>query len=32
VELYELDGFNHSEMATPAHPLLLKFIEKVLSN
>lgn len=32
VELYELDGFDHGEMATPAHPLLLKFIEKVLSN
>jgi len=25
--LYELDGFNHGEMARPAHPLLLKFIK-----
>lgn len=24
-QLYELDGFNHSQMAEPAHPLLLRF-------
>ena len=24
--LYELDGFNHGQMAVPAHPLLLKFV------
>lgn len=27
-ELCELDGFNHGQMAVPAHPLLLRFIEK----
>jgi len=27
-ELCELDGFNHGQMAEPAHPLLLRFIEK----
>lgn len=26
--LLELDGFNHGEMAKPAHPLLLKFVKK----
>ena len=26
-ELYELEGFNHGEMAKPAHKLLLKFIK-----
>lgn len=26
--LYELDGFNHGEMARPAHPLLLKFVKQ----
>lgn len=30
-ELYELDGYDHGGMATPAHPLLLKFIKKTLS-
>ncbi len=25
-ELYELEGFNHGQMAEPAHPLLLRFI------
>lgn len=29
-ELYELDGFNHGQMAEPAHPLLLRFIEKTV--
>ncbi len=28
-ELYELDGFNHGQMADPAHPLLLRFISKI---
>ncbi|MCC9600914.1 alpha/beta hydrolase [Stieleria sp. JC731] len=27
-ELVELKGFNHGQMAKPAHPLLLKFIEQ----
>jgi len=27
-ELYELDGYNHGQMATPAHPLLLKFVRE----
>lgn len=27
--LYELDGYNHGGMAAPAHPLLLKFIDRV---
>ena len=27
-ELYELDGYNHGQMAEPAHPLLLRFIKK----
>lgn len=26
--LYELDGFNHGQMAVPAHPLLLKFVRR----
>ena len=28
-ELYELEGFNHSQMAQPAHPLLLKFVDRI---
>jgi len=28
-ELMELDGYNHGQMAGPAHPLLLRFIKKV---
>jgi acetyl esterase/lipase len=28
-ELYELDGFNHGQMAEAAHPLLIRFIRKV---
>ena len=28
-ELYELDGFDHGEMAKPAHPLLLRFIKRI---
>ncbi|MCS7471038.1 alpha/beta hydrolase [Stieleria sp. ICT_E10.1] len=27
-ELYELDGYDHGQMATPAHPLLLRFVKK----
>ncbi|QDV40792.1 Lipase 2 [Stieleria neptunia] len=27
-ELYELDGYDHGQMATPAHPLLLRFMKK----
>ncbi len=29
-ELHELDGFNHGEMAGPAHAILLKHIRRVL--
>ncbi len=28
-ELFELDGFNHGQMAEPAHPLLLRFVERI---
>lgn len=27
VELHELDGYNHGQMANPAHPLLVRFIK-----
>jgi acetyl esterase/lipase len=27
VELFELEGYNHGQMAGPAHPLLLRFIQ-----
>lgn len=27
-QLYELDGYNHGQMAIPAHPLLLQFIKQ----
>lgn len=30
-ELYELDGFNHGQMAEPAHPLLLRFVKRISS-
>ena len=30
-ELYELDGFNHGQMAEPAHPLLLRFVKRITS-
>ncbi|WZU47998.1 alpha/beta hydrolase [Stieleria varia] len=30
VELMELDGYNHGQMAEPAHPLLLRFIDRVV--
>jgi acetyl esterase/lipase len=29
-ELYELEGFNHGQMAEPAHPLLIRFVQKVI--
>ncbi|MCA9063245.1 MAG: alpha/beta hydrolase [Planctomycetaceae bacterium] len=29
VTLYELDGYNHGQMADPAHPLLLRFLKRV---
>jgi acetyl esterase/lipase len=28
-ELYELQGFNHGQMAAPAHDLLLRFVRKI---
>ncbi len=28
--LYEMDGYNHGQMAEPAHPLLLRFVKKIL--
>ncbi|MBL6725790.1 MAG: alpha/beta hydrolase [Rubripirellula sp.] len=31
VELFELDGYNHGQMADPAHPLLLRFIDRQLA-
>jgi acetyl esterase/lipase len=30
--LHELDGYNHGQMAKPAHPLLLRFVRKVSKN
>lgn len=32
VELFELDGYNHGQMAEPAHPLLLRFIKRQLAS
>jgi hypothetical protein len=29
VEIFELDGYNHGQMAKPAHPLLLKFVKQI---
>ncbi|MEM8946439.1 MAG: alpha/beta hydrolase [Planctomycetota bacterium] len=29
-ELYELEGFNHGQMDEPAHPLLLKFVDRIV--
>jgi hypothetical protein len=29
-ELFELDGYNHGQMAEPAHPLMLRFIQKTV--
>ena len=31
VELYELEGYNHGDMAVPAHYILLKSISRILS-
>jgi len=31
VELYELEGYNHGDMAVPAHHILLKTISKISS-
>lgn len=28
VQIYELDGYNHGQMAKPAHPLLLRFVKQ----
>lgn len=30
--LHELDGYNHGQMAVPAHPLLLRFVKKQSKN
>lgn len=30
-ELFELEGFNHGQMAVPAHPLLLRFVKRITS-
>lgn len=30
-ELFELEGFNHGQMAVPAHPLLLRFVKRINS-
>ena len=27
--LHELDGFNHGQMAEPAHPLLIRFVKRI---
>ena len=29
--LFELDGYNHGQMAGPAHPLLRRFVERILA-
>jgi len=29
--ILELDGYNHGQMAEPAHPLLLRFVRRILS-
>lgn len=31
VHLYELDGYNHGDMAVPAHPILKKHIHRILN-
>jgi len=30
-ELFEFDGYNHGQMAEPAHPLLLRFIRRIVA-
>ncbi|MFK8114727.1 MAG: alpha/beta hydrolase [Rubripirellula sp.] len=32
VELMELDGYNHGQMADPAHPLLLRFVKRITTS
>lgn len=32
VDLFELDGYNHGQMAEPAHPLLLRFVRRILKD
>jgi acetyl esterase/lipase len=29
-ELYELEGFNHGQMQEPAHPLLIRFVNRIV--
>jgi len=29
-ELYELEGFNHGQMQEPAHPLLIRFVRRIV--
>ncbi|QDT04646.1 Lipase 2 [Rubripirellula lacrimiformis] len=31
VELFELDGYDHGQMAKPAHPLMIKFIRNIVN-
>lgn len=31
-ELYELEGFNHGQMMEPAHPLLIRFVKRILND
>ena len=30
-ELYELEGYRHGDMAAPAHPLLIRFVERIVA-
>ncbi len=32
VTIYELDGYNHSDMAVPAHAILKKNIQRICSS
>jgi acetyl esterase/lipase len=29
--IHELDGYNHGQMAQPAHPILLRFVKRIVS-
>ena len=31
-ELYELEGYNHGQMAEPAHPLLVRFVKQIVKD